>query len=483
MRFAIALLAPLSVGGCTTFGDFLGDPSIEPSKSPVIAENVRSGRLARLGASQHPRILASYGGEYSNVKLERMVAGVVGKLVTVSDNPTEVYQISILDSPVVNAFALPGGYLYISRGLLALASDSAELAAVIAHEMGHVTANHGVLRQKKEQEAELAERIVSEAITDKDAGRRALARGRIELAQFSRNQELEADAIGIAAIGEVGYDPYAAAAFQEQMAAFTKYRNAAGSNDQGFDFLSTHPSTPQRINLAIGHARKFGPIGTGIRDRESYLSGIDGMLFGDNADEGYVRGQRYSHANLGITFEFPDGFSIENKPEAVLGARSTDGAAVRFDGDDVAPNQNLTEYLTSGWVEGLDVSTVQSDTVNGLPAARAKAYAGRWDFDIVVIRANGAVYRILTALPSGSDDLDAVAAQIRSSFRTLNASETQNLKPLKVRIIRASERDTVAQMAARMPDVADAAALFKALNGLRDGDTLVAGQRYKIVTQ
>ena len=152
--------------------------------------------------------------------------------------------------------------------------------------------------------------------------------------------------------------------------------------------------------MAIGHARKFGPIGTGTRDRESYLAGIDGMLFGDNAEEGYVRGQRYSHANLGITFEFPKGFSIENKPEAVLGARASDGAAVRFDGDNVAPNQSLVEYLTSGWIEGLDVATVQADIVNGLPAARAKAYAGRWDFDIVVVRANGAVYRILTAMPS-----------------------------------------------------------------------------------
>ena len=477
------MVALLSVGGCSTFGDFFGDPSIEPSNSPIIAENVRSGRLARLGASQHPRILASYGGEYSNVKLERMVAGIVGKLVTASDNPNEVYQISILDSPVVNAFALPGGYLYVSRGLLALASDSAELAAVIAHEMGHVTANHGVLRQKKEQEAELAERIVSEAITDKDAGRRALARGRIELAQFSRNQELEADAIGIAAMGEVGYDPYAAAAFQKHMAAFTRYRNAAGINNQGFDFLSTHPSTPQRVNLAVGHARKFGPLGTGVRDRESYLTGIEGMMFGDSPDEGFVRGQRYSHANLGITFQFPVGFSIENKPEAVLGSRSSDGAAVRFDGDDVAPTQSLTEYIASGWVEGLDASTVKPDTVNGLDAARAKASAGRWDFDIVVIRANDAVYRILTALPAGSKDLDALATQIRGSFRTLSAAEKKNLKPLQVSLVRATASDTIAQMAAKMEGVGNAAALFRALNGLEDGGALVAGQRYKIVVQ
>ncbi len=477
-----ALITFAGVSGCSSFGDLVGDPSITPSSSPIIAENVRSGRLARLGASQHPRILASYGGEYANVKLERMVAGIVGKLVTVSDNPEQVYQISILDSPVVNAFALPGGYLYVSRGLLALASDSAELAAVIAHEMGHVTANHGVLRQKKEQEAALAERIVAEAISDKNAGRRALARGRIELAQFSRNQELEADAIGIAAIGEVGYDPYAAAAFQKHMADFTKYRSAAGNNDQGIDFLSTHPSTPQRINLAIGHARKFGPVGIGVRDRENYLSGIDGMLFGDSTDEGYVRGQRYSHVNLGITFEFPAGFDIENNPEAVLAARPSDGAAVRFDGDDVAPAQDLTEYLLSGWIEGLDTGSVQAIKINGLDAARAQASAGRWDFDITVVRANDAVYRILTALPTGSIDLEQLATQVRNSFRLLSAAEKRNLKPLRVRLVKAAAGDTSAKLAARMNDVPDPLALFIALNGLESGESLVTGQHYKIIT-
>ncbi|KAG1651756.1 Mitochondrial metalloendopeptidase OMA1 [Nymphon striatum] len=454
----MALAALLAVGGCTTIDALTPDASIKPSNAPIIAENVRSGRLARLGASQHPRILSAYGGEYANVKLERMVAGIVGKLVTVSENPNQVYQISILNSPVVNAFALPGGYLYVSRGLLALASDSAELAAVIAHEMGHVTANHGVLRQKKEQEAQLAQRIVSEAISDKAAGRRALARGRIELAQFSRNQELEADAIGIADIGKAGYDPYAAAAFQKHMAAFTKYRMAEGNNDNGLDFLSTHPSTPQRVNLAVGHARKIC------------------------ADEGYVRGNRYSHVNLGITFEFPTGFAIENKPEAVLAARS-DGSAIRFDGDDVPASKNLTEYIASGWVEGLDVTTVRADRINGLDAARAKASVGRWDFDIVVLRANGAVYRILTALPAGSTELDDIAAQVRNSFRLLSASEKKNLKPLRIRLVAAKAGDTVASMALKMPEVDNPKALFKALNGLENGDSLINGRRYKIVTQ
>nr|WP_246273074.1 M48 family metalloprotease [Oricola thermophila] len=474
---------PFLLSSCQNLGQLVGDQSIKPSASPVIAENVRSGRLARVGAAQHPKILATYGGEYSNPKVERMVAGVVGKLVTVSDNPSQVYQITILDSPNVNAFALPGGYLYITRGLLALANDTAELAAVIAHEMAHVTANHGILRQQKEAEVELASRIVSDVLSDKDAGRRALVRGKLRLAQFSRNQELQADAIGIAAIGEAGFDPYAAAAFQETMAAYMDFRNAAGDIDTSLDFLSTHPSTPQRIQLAVGHARKFGEPGKGERDREGYLAGIDGMLFGDSAEEGYVRGQRYAHPGLGITLEFPDGFEIDNRAEAVLGARDTDSAAIRFDGVDVPPGRSLSDYVASGWVEGLDTRSIRAFTVNGMAAVSARATADEWDFDITVIRAGKSVYRILTALPRGAPGLEALAASVRNSFRYLSESERRALKPLKIRIVKAQPGESARTMAARMQGVSRPLELFLILNGMKPGQAIEPGRSYKVVTE
>lgn len=480
-KFALAAALSLAVVSCQSMSDLFGDATIKPSKSPVIAENVSSGRLAKVGAAQHPKILATYGGEYSNAKLERMVAGIVGKLVTVSDNPSEVYQITILDSPNVNAFALPGGYLYITRGLLTLANDTAELAAVIAHEMAHVTANHGILRQQKEAEVELASRVVSDVLSDKDAGRRALVRGKLRLAQFSRNQELQADAIGIASVGEAGFDPYAAADFQKTMAAYMEFRNRSGDGDTSLDFLATHPSTPQRIELAIGHARKFGGRGQGERDRASYLAGIDGMLFGDSADEGYVRGQTYSHAALGITFTFPADFDIDNRAEAVLGARASDNAAIRFDGAEVPSNQPLTNYIASGWVEGLDGTSIRPTTVNGMQAAIARATADEWDFDITVVRAGRSVYRILTAMPRGASELGALAQEVRSSFRRLSSAEKRALKPLTLRIVKAVPGETDRSLAARMRGVSRPQELFRVLNGLQDGDRVTTGESYKIV--
>ncbi|MEM1377337.1 MAG: M48 family metalloprotease [Pseudomonadota bacterium] len=478
----VTAVALVSAVGCTTLETISADVSVTPSSRPVTAENVRGGRLAAIGAQQHPRILAAYGGEYSDVKLERMVANIVGRLVTVSDNPSQVYQISILDSPVINAFALPGGYLYVSRGLLALANDGAELAAVIAHEMAHVTAQHGIKRQRKEEEAVLASRVVTEVLADKNAGRRALARGKVALAQFSRNQELEADAIGISALNEAGFDPYAAARFQQTMDAFSKLNGAGDAADNSLDFLSTHPSTPQRIQLALGHARKYGAPGSGDADRESYLLGLDGMLFGDSPNEGYVRDQTYAHVGLGIALDFPPGFQVENRPEAVLGARP-DGAAIRFDGADVPANQPLATYLASGWVEGLDASTVRATRINGLDAATARALVGRWAFDITVFRVGSEVYRILTAVPAPGSELEALANEVRSTFRALSEAESASFQPLRVRIVRADEGETVEQLARRMNSFGDSEGAFRIFNGMNRADRVVPGQLYKIVSQ
>jgi predicted Zn-dependent protease len=223
---AALMLVGLTLSGCQVLQSATGDATLRPSGSPVTVDTLtRNDRLASIAREQHPRILATYGGEYSNPTVERMVARVVGNLTLDPDNPNQTYQITILNSPNINAFALPGGYLYVTRGLLALANDSAELAAVLAHEMAHVTANHGIQRQQREAEEQLASQVVSDVLGGTAPGRLALIRGQLRLAQFSRNQELEADAVGIRAIGRAGYDPHAAVRFLQSMAAYGELRS------------------------------------------------------------------------------------------------------------------------------------------------------------------------------------------------------------------------------------------------------------------
>src|SRR5690606_18042692 len=260
-RACLALV--LALTGCQLGPNAFNEQAFQPSRNPVTVDSVaRNDRMAALARAQHPRILATYGGEYSDPKLERRIAAIVGRLAPVFHNQEQTYHITILDSHSVNAFALPGGYLYVTRGLLTLANDSAEVAAVIAHEMGHVTANHGIERQRREAEEEIATRVVAEVLGDDPAARSALVRGKLRLAQFSRNQELEADAIGIRALGEAGFDAYAAPRFLKSMQAYGDFRSVGGGQDAGLDFLASHPAAPRRIVLAEGHARNIGAPGT-----------------------------------------------------------------------------------------------------------------------------------------------------------------------------------------------------------------------------
>ena len=478
---SLALAVVLS--GCQLTNGAISEQAFQPSRNPVTIEAVeKNDRLAAIARAQHPRILATYSGEYSNPKLERAVAKIVGELTRVSDNPAQTYRITILNSPNVNAFALPGGYLYVTRGLLALANDSAELAAVIAHEMGHVTANHGIERQRKEAEEELATKVVSDVLTSDRKTRTALVRGKLRLAQFSRNQELEADVVGIKMTGDAGFDPHAAPRFLKSMASYSDFRTVSGAEDASLDFLASHPSAPRRIELAARHARQFGPPGTGRRDRDSYLAGLDGMLFGDTSDEGYVRGRTFLHPGLGIVFSVPPGFQIDNSAEAVTAAGPGD-IAVRFDGVAVSKRTKPAKYIKSGWVVGLDEATITPTTINGLEAATAKASADGWNFEITAIRAGDQIYRLLTAAPLSSNKLGEVARSVSSSFRKMGEIERQNLKPLRVKVITVKPGETVGSIAGRMAGSDRKLALFRLLNALPVGATLSAGDRVKIIAE
>ena len=484
-RRAIAsmLLAASVLTGCQSILDQSYQADLKPSSNPQIVDTVqKNDPRAAMGAREHPRILASYGGEYHDAKTEKLVARITGALTAVSENPSQSYRITILNSPAINAFALPGGYLYVTRGLLALANDASEVAAVLSHEMAHVTANHGIERQKREEAEVIASRVVAEVLSSDLAGKQALARGKLRLAAFSRQQELQADVIGVRMLGQAGYDAYAAARFLDSMAAYARFSSVDPETDQSLDFLSSHPNAPQRVELARQHARAFGQEGTvGDKGREYYLNGIDGLLYGDSPEEGYVRNQTFLHAGLGIRFDVPEGFRIDNKAEAVL-ATGPDETAIRFDGVEGSDTQSLTNYLTSGWVAGLLPNTVREITVNGLPAANAKASAERWDFDVTVIRMDKRIFRFLTAVPKGNASLQTTAEIIRNSFRKITPQEAAELKPLRVRVVTAQPGDTITTLSARMMGTDRKLDLFRVLNALPIGAAINPGQRLKIIS-
>ncbi len=451
------------------------EQALDPSPGITQPENPQS----IIGAREHPKILASNGGVYANAGLSATVEEIAASLIKYSDD-AERYRITILNTPSVNAFALPGGYLYVTRGLLALATSSAEVAAVLAHEMAHVSANHGIQRSQKFEEAKLADRVVLDVLTNDRVSKVALAASQIKLARFSQNQELQADALGIKTIGRAGFDAFAAARFLEAMDEYARYQSSLSASSADQEFLATHPSTPRRIELAKRHARFFGAPGAGIANRDEYLKNIDGMLFGDSAQEGYVRGNRFSHAGLGITFKTPSGYEIENNAEAVV-ISGPGQIAVRFDGVSQPRGVELTTYLKSGWVNGLAEESVKQARINGLEAAYGEAAADDWKFHITLIRDGAQVYRFILAAPKAANDATAIARRISGTFRKLSRSERRNLRPLKLKIVRVGNGDTIASLAGRMQGVARKLKLFRLLNATKPGEQLKPGQLVKIV--
>jgi predicted Zn-dependent protease len=466
----------LVLAGCTSISGN-GGPTAAIFGAGEAAQ--RTSGQGSVDTEEHSRIVAAYGGIYHNAKVEQALVPIVSRIVAASDRPDQPYRITILNAPAINAFALPGGYLYVTRGLLALANDSSEVAAVLAHEMGHITANHAVARQNKAREALIVSKAVSEVLDDKEL---ALTSSQRTLASFSRQQELEADSIGVKTIGKAGYDPFAAARFLGAMARFSDFRSSMTLRDKRPEFLASHPATPERVEFAEKAARQFGAPGIGDIDRDRYLDGVDGMVFGDDPGQGFVRERTFVHPGLAIGFTVPEGFIIDNTSEAVL-ATGVDGTALRFDAVGLAQGTQLADYLKSGWINGLDETTIRSFSVNGLQAASAEARAKGWFFRIAVIQAGGAAtYRFIFANETANAAFAEASRTTVESFRSFTAAELASLKALNIRVITAAAGDTEAILARRMRGVDRPRELFRALNDLEPGVRIEPGTKVKIVT-
>lgn len=478
-RSALALCLAAGLSACVLTPT--GEPIITSSSSVSAAMAGAPPAAPSSETREHERLIEAYGGVYSDPTVERSVARVVGRLVAASDDPSRSYRITILNSPAINAFALPTGHLYITRGLLALANDRSEVAAVISHEMAHVTAQHAVARQRRAQAIAVANRVVSNMVSNTQAAEQARETTQLSLARFSQDQELEADTVGVRTLAAAGFDPFAASRFLESMSRYAALQSAS-SGREGLDFLSSHPSTPSRIEMAKRSARQFGAPGIGQQEREAYLKSLDGMLYGDDPREGYVRGQQYLHAGLGIGFTVPDGFVLKNTPEAVL-ATDGDRTALRFDGVALPEGMSLSDYLRSGWVKGLIEESVREETINGLSAASASAIAEGWSFRVGVVSTGGRVYRFIFATSRPSGRFDSSFEETFKSFSQLSRTERANLKPLRIRVVTVKPTDSLESLAAQMQGVSqrERAPLFSVLNGITESAPLAPGQLVKIV--
>ena len=456
----IAAVLGILLAGCTSTPDnrFVSLP---------VAQVAAQADQQPAAQREHARILAAYGGVYDKARLQHLIEKTVDRLVAASERPDLKYQVTILNSPAINAFALPNGRLYITRGLIALANDKAELASVLSHEMGHVIARHAAIREEQARQVAIISHVVNDVLSDPQVGALALAKSKLTLAAFSRAQEFEADGIGVGISARAKFDPYGAARFLTSMERNAELKAGKTSIDpRAQDFLSSHPATPERVQNAQTTARQYVSPESGERDRETYLTAIDNIVYGEDPSEGFVRGHRFLHPKLGFTFTAPDNFTLDNTAQAVIGVREGGTQAMRFDVVRVPAEQSLGEYLNSGWMEGVDKSSTEDITINGFPAASANAHGDQWQFRVYALRFGTDVYRFIFAAKQKNTESERNARETVNSFRRLTLEEIQAARPLRIKVITVQPGDTVESLSHRMAGLDRPSERFRILNGL-----------------
>lgn len=489
LAFSLALPLAGALGGCT----------VNPATGGrSFTAGMTTAQEIEIGGKYHPRIVKQFGGEYGSPELRRYVAGVGARLAKGVERKDLQYRFTVLNSPVVNAFATPGGYIYITRGLLALADDEAQLAGVLAHELGHQAALHHARR--------FGQGLLTSLLVTTLGGAQAgqLAGGAL-LSSFSREHEREADDLGLRYMSRAGYDPRELGGFLSKLRADARLRaKLMGKKPEAvdeFDFLATHPAPLERVRRLAAEAGQYKLRG-GATGRDVYQREIDGILYGDDPSSGFVRGRVFTHPKLGFRFVGPEGFHLVNTDRAVIGIgpaearlvfdrappEKDDGKAKHKPGKP-PPVPTARHYLTRVWAKDIALREVRSLAINGLNAATGvgelNTRHGRLDFRLVAIRLDDrSMYRFLFATPPAeTSKLAAGFNATMDSFRKLTPSEISTLKPMRLHIVRVRPGDTVKSLSGRMAVSDLPEERFRVLNGLTETRSLVPGQTVKIVTE
>lgn len=443
------------------------------------------------GAQEHAKIMHSFGGPFEDPALEAYIQRIGARISANTERPDVDYKFFVLDTPMVNAFALPGGYIYVSRGLLAQANSEAEVAAVLAHEVGHITARHSAERYSRGVLASVGT-VVLAAATDNDRLLQAAGLGsELYMKSYSRGQESQADELGIRYLARAGYDPASMASFLANLDQYTQYeeQRAGSGQPQPFNYFSTHPRTADRVADARAMTAQYPQAASEDANAAGYLQAMNGLVYGDSAAQGFARGHAFYHPEMGFTFSVPDNFRLNNAPEGVT-ALGPDGAVILFDMAATGAGMDAFSYMTQGWMKGEPLTTPESILIDGMPAATAAFEAvvnGRkMTVRIVAIEwAPTKFFRFQMAVPYGTDSRFVEGLKKTTySFRRMTDAEKAQVRPYRIRVVTAAAGDTVETLAARMvAEGGDRRGRFAVLNALAPGEKVVPGRLYKVVAE
>ena len=458
------------------------------------AQNPVSGRAnfvtmsetqeVQTGRQEDVKVRQEYG-VYDNKALQQYVNEVGQRLGKASHRPQLQYTYVVVDSPEINAFALPGGYIYVTRGILAYLNSEAELAAVLGHETGHVTARHGVQQMSAATAAGVGATLVGIFVPAlrNQAGDTAIGLlGNALLSGYGREHELEADKLGAEYLYRTGYDPQAMikviGVLKNQELFDAEVAKAEGRQPRSYHGLfASHPDADQRLQEVVGEAGKLA--GSGRVNQEEFLRMIDKVPFGYSESQGFVRNFTFYHRELGLVLKFPDTWRISNKPDSVSASNRGDdvmiemrlaGRAQGAPADILRKQIGNAREITSTTINGLPAA-IATTSIRGLPTRAAVVFLGKSAYLIGgQAKTEGAMQQALAA----------INATI-TSFHAMSETERNSARPLTLRVINAPPGATFAELARSSPLGKNAVSYLRLLNGLYPQGEPAAGQALKIV--
>ena len=460
------------------------------------AMNPVSGRpeLTLVSAEQEKKIGAEAAKEVeeqmglvADEKFTPYLATLGQRLAEQSPRRDVTYQFHVVDMPEPNAFALPGGYVYVTRGLLALVNAEDELAGVVGHEVGHVAARHSVQKISKQGPFAVVFGIVSgitglvsPLVGSIVGGIGDVAQGLV-FAPYSRSQETEADRVGQEIAAKAGWDPAALSTF---LSTLEREVDLMSKEPRKPSFFDSHPATPDRVAKTAEHAKELKrasrePLSA---SHEVFLARLDGLVFGQRAANGIFDGHSFLHPDMNFFVQFPEKWEHENTPQKIVAVAPDKEAAVILgaaaEGDDPLDGARAVEKATksSGIVE-----KTQTTTIGDLRAAHTQLKGdGRVELDITWIAHGGLIYQVVGIAPTNRfETMQAVFHAVSHSFRPLTSPERANIKEKRIRLVKAHAGETIEALATRT-NSAWKKEQIAVSNNLTVGDSLKEGQLIKV---
>jgi predicted Zn-dependent protease len=447
----------------------------------------------RTGAEAHPQLIQEFGGAMKGPAADYVTR--VGRKIAVQSglsNSERDFTVTLLDSPVNNAFAIPGGYVYVTRGLLAIMNDEAELASVLGHEVGHVAARHSAKRQQTTQITSVLASIVGAVAGNSGVGsligRGAGVGADLITKGFSRTQEYQADDLGVRYLANAGYDPVASSDMLAVLGAQQGLEaRISGKGSSLPTWASTHPNSADRVKRARVKAEETGKAGRGARNNDALLNAVDGLVWGDDPAKGFLDGQEFKLPAQRLAFTVPRGYAVNNGDDAVTisgsgGQASFSGGAVGIGGLD-----DYIGQVASKLGGNLRMGRIQAGKGSGVDFRYAfgegNSNAGPLDVGVFAYRPdNGSTaYHFVTLTRSGQGI--GPFESLVESMRRMSAAEAAGVRPLRVKVLKVKAGETPDTFA-RMMAFPDAPLdRFLVLNGLERGDTLQTGERVKVIVK